>query len=201
MSCDCEGQETWRCSWVCCGPLKLQAQALPGHGGGALSLFPQERQSERFSAYGLTSNCSARPLGTECLTMCIAVCSCEKDNKGSVNIFFTVNKKFQKLWEKRNKNVGVYYLSEFFKLSLVGLWLDEEEWFPPPLPPPPLWPNLYSSLESIVMFFGISTAERKWIQSLYEDTFPQVGQALFIFTFKFENERRKKDAHGLLWHP
>ena len=38
------------------------------------------------------------------------------------------------------------YLSEFFKLSLVGLWLgDEEE-----------WPKRYSCLESIVGFFGIS---------------------------------------------
>ena len=43
------------------------------------------------------------------------------------------------------------YLSEFFKLSLVGLWLEGEEWFPP------LWPNRYSSRESIVMFLGIST--------------------------------------------
>ena len=38
------------------------------------------------------------------------------------------------------------YLSEFFKLSLVGLWLGEED----------EWPKRYSCLESIVGFFGIS---------------------------------------------
>lgn len=39
----------------------------------------------------------------------------------------------------------VTYLSEFFKLSLVGLWLGEVD----------EWPNLYSWRESIVGFFGM----------------------------------------------
>ena len=43
------------------------------------------------------------------------------------------------------------YLSEFFKLSLVGLWLgDEEE-----------WPKRYSWRESIVGFFGLSETQKK----------------------------------------
>ena len=46
------------------------------------------------------------------------------------------------------------YLSEFFKLSLVGLWLGEED----------EWPKRYSCLESMVGFFGKSVKDRKkWI--------------------------------------
>lgn len=52
----------------------------------------------------------------------------------------------------------VSYLSEFFKLSLVGLWLGEED----------EWPNLYSCLESIVGFFGISiTTKQKCYYQCY----------------------------------
>ena len=43
------------------------------------------------------------------------------------------------------------YLSEFFKLSLVGLWLGEED----------EWPKRYSCLESMVGFFGISVKNKK----------------------------------------
>ena len=43
------------------------------------------------------------------------------------------------------------YLSEFFKLSLVGLWLGEED----------EWPKRDSCLESIVGFFGISVKKNK----------------------------------------
>ena len=46
------------------------------------------------------------------------------------------------------------YLSEFFKLSLVGLWLGEED----------EWPKRYSCLESMVGFFGISVKDKKWIR-------------------------------------
>ena len=45
------------------------------------------------------------------------------------------------------------YLSEFFKLSLVGLWLGEED----------EWPKRYSCLESMVGFFGISVNNKKRI--------------------------------------
>ena len=53
-----------------------------------------------------------------------------------------------------NNHFVISYLSEFFRLSLVGLWLEGECMLPPT---PPFPPNLYSNLESIVvLFFGIS---------------------------------------------
>ena len=70
-----------------------------------------------------------------------------------VLLFLRLNFLFkEEIWREKKKVFA--YLSEFFRLSLVGLWLDEEEWLPP-------WPNLYSRRESIVMFFGISTVKTK----------------------------------------